>query len=193
MNLVSLVGHPCSGKSTLAETIGKKFGVICVSGSQLLKDSIQKLDWGERPKISSREEMNTYHIQWRTLHGISAMADYVVNLSKKLHPEIVCFENLRNFDDAQKIKQFGGLIVALHCPIPERFRRSRLRERPGDNLTLEKFIETEREEYDSDSPYGSHVSRVMEFADINLDSSLSIEIIRAQFIEGIATLGIELK
>ncbi len=193
MNLVSLVGHPCSGKSTLAETIGKEFGVLCVSGSQILKDSIQKLGQEEQPKITSRADMNTYHIRWRTLHGISAMGDYAIHLSQRIHPKVVCFENLRNFSDAGKIKKLGGLIIALHCPVSERFRRSKSRGRPVDDLTLKKFIETEQEEYDSGSPYGSHVSRVMKLADVNLDSSLSFEIIKAQFIEGITALGIVLK
>lgn len=175
MNLLALVGHPASGKSTLAKKLAQNDKAILFSGSELLRRSVDQLPAEEKPKLLSRSDMNIYHIQWRVQNGLSAMGYQAFELSQKLSPTIVCFENLRNYHDAKLIQEKGGIIISLQCPIDIRFNRALLANRGLDSKTIEEFLNAEKEEYNSPSPYGSHVDKIMSESTIQINSSLPVE------------------
>lgn len=78
---------------------------------------------------------------------------------------IVIVDGLRNADEAEKVFETRGVIVALFCPTPARYARAKARQSGKDNLdTLDEFLEGEKEELFSDEPNGSHTEFAMSLA-----------------------------
>lgn len=192
MNLIALVGHPAAGKTTLARKLADEFGVLSISGSNILLDSLETLPEDQRPLLDSRSAFSAYHMIWRKRHGLSVMGDYVVKAGKRAAPQIVCFENLRNRFDADRIKQYGGVVASLQCSVEERFRRAMLASRPKDPKSIQAFIRVEQAEYNSPSPYGSQVVEIMAESQIKLDASRPIDAIVCELRMLLPAFGIKL-
>lgn len=169
--LLALVGHPRSGKSTLAARLESDFGFTCVSGSSLLRASAEQLPGAKRPTLATRQDFDAYHRQWREQYGRDAMGRHVVKLYQEGRSS-VCFENVRNKYDAHTIRAAGGLLIGLECPLEARFSRARNAQVARDSLDISNFRAAETPEYNSPDALGSHVSAVLAEADVVLDSSL---------------------
>jgi adenylate kinase family enzyme len=187
--LIALAGHPASGKTTLATELSERYSFERISGSEILKRSAADLDEQDRPILKTRSDFDAYHRQWRKKHGIDAMGAYILRLLDLEPSKRICFENLRNQHDALRLRMAGGLIVALQCSFEERFARAVIR-KPDAGLRPENFLREEEAEYDSPDPFGSHVMKAMEQADITLDSSHPLERIMQDLIDALKIRGI---
>ena len=181
--LIALVGHPRSGKSTLARLLEQQ-GFTIVSGSKLLRDSVSALpdNLQQANILTTRQDYDTYHRLWRMEQGLDAMAVYAIQLYGNLpSPKRLCFENIRNKYDAKTIQKAGGIIVAIECPIELRLARAKLVSSQKDKLDQLAFRKAEEAEYASSDPYGSHVAHIIDKADITLDGSASAEAVYDEF------------
>lgn len=182
---IALVGHPRSGKSTLARILKEDHRFTIISGSELLRNSVVALpkDRRESTKLVTREDYDSYHKLWRMEQGLDAMAVHAIKLYENLpHPKRLCFENIRNKYDAETIQKAGGLIVAVECPIELRLDRAKSVSSQKDNLDEGAFKKAEEAEYTSTDPYGSHVAHIMARADVTLDGSAPLETVYDEFL-----------
>ncbi len=189
-HLLALTGHPASGKTTFAMELAHRYAFERISGSEILKRSVATdLDENNRPVLATRSDFDVYHRQWRKIHGLDAMAAYILRLLELEPEKRICFENLRNQHDALRLRAAGGLVIALQCSFQERFARA-IHRKPAAGLTPEIFQREEEAEYDSPDPFGSHVTKIMEQADISLDSSQPVEKVMHDLISALNARGI---
>lgn len=170
--IIALCGNPGSGKSTLAKYLRDNFGLTIVSGSSILKSEAEQ----KGLFLKSRRYFDQFHRIWRRRNCIDAMARYILGLPIRSMGG-VCFENLRNKHDAYTLKANGALIVALWCPVEERFQRIQSLRSSKHPTSLNEFKAAEALEYASLDAYGSHVLEVMRMADLHIDARPSTDLL----------------
>ena len=186
--LLALTGNPASGKTTLATELSVHYGFERISGSEILKRSIIEIHEHERPALNTRSDFDIYHRQWRKRHGIDAMGTYILSLLELEPEKKLCFENARNEYDVLQLRTAGGIIIALQCSFEVRLARA-LNRRQDTRLTADIFLREEEAEYNSPDPLGSHVTKIMQQADITLDASQPIEKIMQDLISALTARG----
>jgi len=187
--LISLTGYSNSGKSTIAHKLAAQYGFNIISGSGMLKDAHAALPEDQRPPLVTRADYLNFNNIWREQCGIDAMAQKVLEF-QKTNPGLICYDGVRNFSDAKTLQRNGSLIVALTCTFNERFERATLAKKERDSLDRDAFFEDERIEANSPDPLGLHIQKVMEIADLTINTSQPIENVIKDLRGALKTWGI---
>ncbi len=158
--IISVVGHPASGKDTVADYIGTK-GFTKFSSGDFIRNDMKTLGIPE-----DRTSMNRFVTEMRQKFGNGYPAQEIINIIEG-DTVIAGFRNtaeVKKFQDA-----FDGRfkIIAVVAPVDMRHMWAKGRGRIGDDITLEHFIKEEEVEKGHHS--GSHeVDKVIESADYTL-------------------------
>ena len=177
--IIGLVGHPSSGKDTVAKYLVDKYGFTHVSTSDLLREYVRKEGLGE----PTRELLNKVGTFVREKNG----ADYLVSLGLQNNAPRIVISGIRSLSEGNKIKSSGGYIFALYAPIELRYELSRGRGRVGDG-TFEEFKTIEEKESRNTDPNAQNVEGVMALADFTADNISGLDTLYKQIdliIEGI--------
>ncbi len=158
--IISVVGHPASGKDTVADYIGT-LGFKKFSSGDFIRADMKTLGIPE-----DRTSMNTFASDMRKKFGNSYPAQEIINV---IDGNTV----IAGFRNTEEIKKFHDTfndkfkIIATEAPIEIRYQWAKERGRIGDNISLEQFIQEEEKERSQSS--GSHeVDAVINMADIVL-------------------------
>ncbi|OHA16957.1 MAG: hypothetical protein A3G52_01320 [Candidatus Taylorbacteria bacterium RIFCSPLOWO2_12_FULL_43_20] len=175
--IIGLVGHPSSGKDTVAGYLENKYGFSHVSAGDLIRDYMKKNNMGEPERARMREVGN----ELRRKYG----ADYLVELAVKKDADRLLVSGVRTIAEANKIKEKGGVIVGLRSPIEFRYRLARFRGRAGDG-SFKEFKKLEEKEARSKDTNEQDVEGVMKIADFTIDNDSTLEKLLEK-IDGLAT------
>ena len=158
MKIIGITGHPGSGKDTIADYFIQK-GFKKTGGGDILRAKMRQLGIP-----IDRTGIREFAKKQRELHGNAYPMGEVI---EKITGDTVV-TGLRNIAEAQRLKEEYGkdfTLIAVETPLIIRYNRAKERNREGDDITLTRFKEEEREERAADS--GSHeVDKVMAIADI---------------------------
>jgi hypothetical protein len=161
--LFALTGHPRSGKSLGGRYLQTTHGFQQFTGSELLIAEAAE----QGLELRERRDYGDFQRKLRVERGLQFVTDYVLKLP---HPRKTNV-GIRNRFDVDAHKEAGGIIIALHCPLEQRFERRNSDPKYPNNL--EDFAAAEQGEYDDPDPLGQHVLYAMEEADYWIDTAKS--------------------
>ncbi|MCA6070396.1 MAG: AAA family ATPase [Endomicrobium sp.] len=157
--IIGLTGSYCSGKDTIAEYISKKYGYKHFSLSDVIRDVMK--EEGIEPV---RENLIVFGTKLRGKNGNGVLAKKVlekINLDGKY-----CITSIRHSDEVKALQERKDFVlVNIDAPQDVRFERMQNRKRPGDPQTLEKFIELEKIESQTEGS-GQQLRKTANMADI---------------------------
>lgn len=190
--LLALAAPPAAGKTEVTRELGLRHGFRNVSASGMIRQSYA-MTHPDMPFLKTRSDVQRYQNEWRERNGMDALAAAVVNIRNEMGENArVCFDGLRNRHDAQRIREAGGIIIALRCPDDLRHARFMRREGAHD-LSLEAFLDAEKIEYASPEPTGLHLKEVMAGAKITVDSSRPLRDIMRSLVASLARIGVDIR
>lgn len=132
MDLIALVGQPGSGKDAAAEYISKNFGFRHIPSGNLLRAYIHDNHLGPL----TRDNLQKVVTKLRAEKG----NDILVRLATAgLSNGSLVVSGLRHPDEIEYIKGLGGKVIAISANPDVRYRRSKHRNREGDEISLEEF------------------------------------------------------
>jgi len=158
--IIGLTGFCCSGKDTVAEYICEKYGYIHYSLSDVIREMLVKTS----TKLL-RENLILFGTKLREENGNGILAKKI--LEKIDANGKYCITSIRHPDEVKELrKRKDFILININASQLVRFKRMQRRKRSGDPDTLEKFIELENRESQTDGP-GQQLGRTADMADIN--------------------------
>jgi dephospho-CoA kinase len=138
--IIGLTGSNCSGKDTVAEYISKRYGYKHFSLSDVIREIMK-----EKGIELVRENLIIFGTKLRKENGNGVLAKNV--LGKMDLDGKYCITSIRHSDEVNELrKRKDFVLVNVDAPQDMRFKRMQRRKRQGDPDTLEKFIELEKRE-----------------------------------------------
>ena len=158
--VIAVVGHPASGKDTVADYIAEK-GFAKISSSDIIRTEMNILGIS-----TERSNMVIFAKETRVIYGNSYPTGGII---KQINGDTV-ISGFRNLDEIGNMRATYGerfYLVAVEAPIETRYGWGKERGRFGDNISFEQFRLDENTEKADRS--GSHeVDQVIKTADILL-------------------------
>ncbi|MEO8638044.1 MAG: nucleoside monophosphate kinase, partial [Candidatus Taylorbacteria bacterium] len=164
--IIGLVGHPGSGKDTVAEYFVKKYGFTHISTSDLVREYIKKNNLGGL----ERKNMSKTGTLIREKHG----SDYLVSIALKNESPRLIISGIRAIREGEEIKKNGGYIVTLRASLETRYNLLSKRGRTSEG-TFEEFKALDEKEARSADPNAQNVEGVMELGDFTIENDSTIE------------------
>ncbi|MDQ5972085.1 MAG: dephospho-CoA kinase [Patescibacteria group bacterium] len=158
--LVGICGRIASGKDTGAAILVEEYGYTHVSLSTEVHQAVDYFGLGEH----SRENLKTAGTLIRMQHGVY----HLVNRALLTPERPLVVSGIYAVEEAERIKQAGGLVVAIVAEQTTRLQRATERARSGAQQDTNDFV---RADLIDDSGNYLSLSRVIEFADVTVDSS----------------------
>lgn len=163
--IIGIAGNPGSGKTAIAKYLAAKYGFFHFEGS----DYLRQVATARNVELKTRKDYSGFHRLLQQENGLSVLADYLLSREETK----LVFSGIRSIYNAQKIKDNGGIIIALEAPIEVRFARI-----DHSGLKYEKdldnFKKNEESQYASTDHLGADLSATMKLADITLDTNKPI-------------------
>lgn len=142
--IIGLTGSYCSGKDTVAECLVKTYGYIHFSLSDIIREIMT-----EEGIETTRENLIVFGTKLRAENGNGILANKV--LQKTEENKNYCITSIRHPDEVLELKKHKDFVlINVDAPVDIRFERMQNRKRPGDPQTLDKFIELEKKESQSE-------------------------------------------
>ena len=118
--------------------------------------------------LGLRESYEQYYREQQKIRGRSYLADIMLSRGERI---VHC--GLRSPADYFRIKQAGGIVVALACP-PEVCLSRIDTSNPKNPSSLEQYV-VQQGLQDSPDDYGSHLMWAIDNADYIVDTSRTLE------------------
>ena len=143
MKIVGIAGTNGSGKDTLGEIMAQDFGWLFVSVSDLLRRQLKKQNLP-----IERNNLRDLSAEWRRKLGNGVLIDKALEIYKnKPGFKGLAISSLRNFGEADRVHQLGGIVVWLDAEPQLRYQRIYSRRRGSeDQKTFEQFLAEEAAE-----------------------------------------------
>jgi len=162
---IGVTGTFCAGKDTFADYL-VKIGFEHISLSDIIREEAKK----DNLEIT-RENLRFLGNKLREEQGNAVLAERaIINMKDNNNYVITSIRNPLEVKKLYSSKNF--ILVNVDAPIEERFRRlvarEDIRKEDGDNLTFDKFVESEKKEMVSDNKNGQNILNCIDMARLTL-------------------------
>ena len=127
----------------------------------------------------NRDSMVMVANQMREMNSPSYIIEQLYELAKKENAKSV-IESIRTLGEAEKIKEKGGLLLAVDANSQMRYLRIISRQSETDNQTFEEFLADEKREMFSSNPNYQNLSECIKMADFVLENNKDFEHLKRQ-------------
>lgn len=163
-HLIGLSGPNASGKSEVAEYLGKK-GYQVYSLSDVLREEARKVGLNQ-----SRKTLIDFGYQLRKRYGEGILVKKILPQIKK-HKNVVV-DSIRNPGEIKELRKlstihyplFTVFILGIDAPKKLRYQRLLKRGRLGDLKNFKEFIQAEKRE-NSEKKYAQQIGKCIKLAD----------------------------
>ena len=163
---IGIVGHPCSGKDTVAAYLVDTHQFVHVATGDLVRAYIAEHNLGTTTRDIEKIVATILRIE----HG----PDHFAQMALQTEATRLAVGGLRTVAEVMALKRAGGVIIACHAPIRDRYQREKERGRNG-NLTFEVFEQRELAEAANENPAAQNVAAVIALADYTINNEGSLE------------------
>jgi len=168
--IISLVGRPGTGKSSVAKHLEEKYGFTPFTFSTIIREYAAK----NGIELTKRADYAATHAKMIAEHGW----DYTLRIALSLSAKRICVDDLRSPKYAEVLRAAGGHEIAFDCPAEVRFAHV---QEHGDKVkypaTFDEFMQAEHE--DDATVIGPglkfEIDELMKLADYHADASGSLE------------------
>lgn len=167
--LVGIVGHALSGKDSASLRLVTQHGFTFVSTGDVLRAYITEHNLGDM----SRENVSRTSTELRRQFGATFPVPQILEQYKDTPKLILC--GLRLIAEVNLLKEHGGIVIAITCPIEVRYGRAQKRMRLGDEVPFEDFKRLEQKESRSTDPTEHNIEAVIQMADYTIDNNCSLD------------------
>jgi dephospho-CoA kinase len=150
MKVIGIVGHPASGKDTVAEYLASK-GYAHISSGEVIRDDMKKLgldtDRGSIHQyvIQKRQEVGNSYPSQEIIDDIKNKAGILSSIDLSMGIVVSGFRNTEEVSLFRKeISEFK--LIAVDAPMENRYTWAKTRGRIGDDITFERFKKEEEQE-----------------------------------------------
>ena len=144
--IIGITGFNASGKSTVAEYLEKKKNFKYFSGNKILSKECER-----RGLSNDRENLRRVANELRKELGDNAL----IIKAKELYDfntENIVIESIRNVREINELrKEKDFYLLGMNANLEIRYKRAKERNRDKEVVSFEKFIESEKEELDSNN------------------------------------------
>jgi len=167
--MFGITGTNGAGKGTVVEYLEKEknFEHFWVTG--LIIEEIVK-----RNMPVNRDSMIVVANDLRSKFGSGYFVEELLKRAKKSENNII-IESIRTLGEVEKLKESGGILLAVDADQETRYKRNVKRGGNKDNVTFEEFVEQERKEMGSDDPNKQNLSACKKAADFIIQNDNTIE------------------
>lgn len=175
---IGLAGTLNAGKDSLGDILGKDFGFLHMSTSDMIR-LMKKREFGDGPdSLLLRNDPYINKLRAEKGPGFLVKAVYEDwEESKDQYPGGFVASAIRAIGEAETIHELGGIIVFVDADPEVRYARSqsRLRDANETNKSFEEFMATERLEIDVDQNDKNvqNLGAMKQMADLVIDNEYS--------------------
>lgn len=163
MKVIGISGHQVAGKDTIADYLSTK-GFSKYTMSDILREEMRELGLS-----LDRDSMNKYSTEIKLKNGNDYLAHKII---KKISGNST-IPGIRSGLEVETLRKELGdkfILVAVHALLEKRYEWAKDRNRDGDNVTFEKFVE--QQEKERNSSHGVHeIDKVIEMADLQIENN----------------------
>ena len=127
-----------------------------------------------RGMIVNRDSMVLVANDIREKNSPSFIVEELYEIAKQFGKDCV-IESIRTPGELALIKQKGGIIISIDSDPRLRYSRILSRNSETDNISFEEFLENEKREMISISPYQQNLSKCIELSDFKFTNDGSIK------------------
>jgi dephospho-CoA kinase len=170
MKIVGITGTNGSGKGTVVDIICKHTNSIHLSAREMILD----LAKDDGVNINSRDDLRVYN-ENRNLQGKTLIQEINRTYNAEAYGnKLFIFESIRRVCEINELRSLFGknfLMVSVDAPLEMRYERIKQRGSMSDKISLEKFIEDERLENESENDSQMNLYRCRDLSEIHLQNT----------------------
>jgi len=182
--IIGITGTLGAGKGAVVEVL-KENGFKHFSVRELLIEEMEK----------RRIEINLNNMAQiaNTLRRENSPSYIIEKLFEKAKQENenCIIESIRTPREAEKIKQKGGILIAVDALPETRYSRILARQSEIDNISFDEFLEQEKKQMFSINPNEQNLSGCVDMADYVLNNNKTFEYLKEQVEEVLKKIEIE--
>ena len=143
MLVVGTSGTNGSGKDTVAQLLGEKYGFYVASATNMLGSELKR-----QGLPTDRKHKRGLSAKWRRQHGLGVIVQRAVDEGKQAGFDKVVVGSLRNPGEAELVHKLGGKVIWVDAKPDIRYKRIKgsKRGRVEDDRTYEEFLIDEQAE-----------------------------------------------
>jgi dephospho-CoA kinase len=166
--ILGLTGTNGSGKGTVAERLIDK-GWSHFSAGGLITEEIYR-----RGLPINRDNMIIVGNDLRQKNGSGYIIEELIRRASVSGGDSIV-ESIRTIGEVEKLKQVGGILLAIDADQRTRFERIKLRGSLKDGIDFKKFAEQEKIEMESNDPTKQNLSACRLRADYTIENNGTID------------------
>ena len=167
--ILGITGTNGAGKGTVVEYLVKNHGFEHFSASALISEEIEK-----RKMPVNRESMIEVGNDLRAKFGAGFIAQELIKRASQTGKNAIV-ESIRTVGEIEKLREVGGILLAVDALQKLRYERNLKRGSNKDNVTWEEFVDQELRESESTDPNKQNLIACRDRADYRLENNGSLE------------------
>ena len=167
--MLGITGTNGAGKGTVVEYLIKEKGFKHFSATGLITEEIIN-----RNMPVNRDTMILVGNDLRAEFGAGYIAEELIKRAEKNEGNSI-IESIRTLGEVEKLKEKGGIILAIDADQKLRYERNKKRGGEKDGVIFEEFAEQERREMESEDPNKQNLLACRKEADYLIENNGSVE------------------
>jgi dephospho-CoA kinase len=164
MNMyIGVCGPSGAGKDTFANLIAAEGDYVHVSGGDVLREMLVGL--GLEPKKTALGPFGEFI---RAQYGLEPLFRRVLEKAKG-HDGVI-ISGIRSPAEAQLLKDQGGVIIYVDCPVQLRYERIIARSRENDVMSFEEFDQMDKREHSGAKDTDQNLTSIKRIADYTISN-----------------------
>ncbi len=164
---LAFVGPPAVGKDAVSNYIEQKYKLTHISSGDIVREYVKDNNLG----TLERENLQKIANNLRTEKG----GDVLVKIALEKTNNNLIISGLRAIDEVLTFKKHGGIVITITAPLEKRYNLAKLRERIGENVSLDEFKRIEETEQSNADKNSQNVFQVISMADIIISNDGTLE------------------
>lgn len=183
--IIGITGTIGAGKGTVVDYLVSQKGFSHFSSRAFFTKELER-----RGLPVNRDTMTPLANELRAAHGPAYVAEELLKMAEAKGGNAIV-ESIRHPAEAELIRNYGGIIIAVDADRPIRYERISARKSALDHVSYEEFVQQEERELISTDPHSQNILAVIEEADYHILNNGTVEELTVELDELCKKLGIE--